>query len=187
MSRNQVDGSGAPDILPLMLRHQQEVGGKRHDLPHHDKEYPVAGHEQNRHRGGQQSVEERQAAFGGRVFGSRPVSHGKERAGGGDKKYREQKEGGKGIDDKFAGAERQAPFQRIGGSGAAEEDHQSGRHTGQGGQNCSCRRKNLAGARFAKEQTGDAGGADNKRGEERHERRVKCALQSGIHTKDSLE
>ena len=50
VGRNQIDDPGPPDILAFMLRHQQEIGGKRHDLPHHQEEDAVAGGEQNRHR-----------------------------------------------------------------------------------------------------------------------------------------
>ena len=111
MGRDQVDDAGAPDIGPLVLGHQQEVGGKRHDLPDHDKKDAVAGHEQNRHRRGEQAIEESQAAFGRTMFGSRPVADGKERTGGGYEEDGEQEESGQGIDDEFAGAERQPPVQ----------------------------------------------------------------------------
>ena len=67
-----------------------------------------------------------------------------------------------------------------------EEELHGGRHSGHGGQNGGYCRYDLAGARFSKEQAGNTGAADNKRGEKRHERRVKRSLQKGIHNMNSL-
>ena len=118
----------------LLFGGQQEIRRQGHDLPRHQKQHAVAGHDHYNHSCGKEPEKQRQFSGAGLLAG-RPVGERVDRSAPGYQKERQQEDRREQVDGKEGGAEWQRPVDLPGSSRSAAEKIEDGDFSQQRGDN----------------------------------------------------
>jgi hypothetical protein len=133
MGGQQVDRPRLAHLVLGVFGHQQEEGGKGHDLPGYEQQGAVAGHHHHCHGAGKEPVEKGDAGRRGLVPGGGPVTETVERAAQGDEKDRQQEKCGQRVDPDLTDAEGEGPVDDIADMPLAHEHQDRRAETERGG------------------------------------------------------